>query len=71
MDVLRNASASGEGDKWKERDFINLFRRVLSVGRMGLAAYSAGFGSPRIGQNLFVLARGIELMIYRYNSSTP
>jgi hypothetical protein len=61
IDVLKNQSASGEPDKWKERDLINLFRRALDVGRMELTAYSAGFGSPGIDKNLFSLARGIEI----------
>jgi hypothetical protein len=63
MDVLKNASAGGEPDKWKELDSINLFRRVLCIGRIELAAYSAGFGSPSIEQNIFVLARGVEPII--------
>jgi hypothetical protein len=58
--LLQNQCAGGEPDLWKERDFLNLFRRVLALDREELARYSLEL-APNTRDSIFVLARGLEI----------
>lgn len=58
--LLQNQCAGGEPDLWKERDFLNLFRRVLALDREEIARYALEV-APGTRDSSFVLARGLEI----------
>lgn len=60
VNLLQNQCESGEPDLWKERDFLNLFRRVLNLDREDIARYSLEV-APGTRDSSFVLARGLEV----------
>jgi hypothetical protein len=58
--LLQDQCAGGEPDLWKERDFLNLFRRVLALDREEIMRYSLEV-APGTLDSSFVLARGLEI----------